>query len=176
METKVTDRVITRKWDGSGTEWMIWYDQAGNFGTADRFAFVIRNGLGTITSAQANNLGSPSLSTPYQIIARHNAATKGISITVNNGTPDTNTYSSTIVDSGGGFHVGSDGSGSNLWDGLMRRLRFWKKNLADDEVTWLYNAGATRSYADIVAEAGGSLAYVTPNTLRPAIFSPGIAR
>jgi len=153
LESKGNDRTIAMKWDGSGTEWILWFDNAGNFGTADRFGFLIRNTISVVTAAQANNAGSPALGTPYHIVARVNHVTKGISITVNNGTPNTNTYSGTIADTASAFNVGSDGAGSTLWDGLMRRLRFWKKNLTDDEVTWLYNSGAGRSYADIVAEA-----------------------
>ena len=176
LESKGNDRAIAMKWDGSGTEWILWFDNAGNFGTADRFSFVIHNGV-TVVAVTANNFGSPALGTPYHIVARVNAATKGISITVNNGTPNTNTYSSHVFDTNSAFNVGSDGAGSTLWDGLMRRLRFWKKNLTDDEVTQLYNGGAGMSYAAIVAESsGGSLGNLSPNRLRPRIFSPGLAR
>jgi hypothetical protein len=153
LESKSNDRTIAMKWDGSGTEWILWFDNAGNFGTADRFGFLIRNTIGVVTAAQGNNLGSPALGTPYHIVARVNHVTKGISITINNGTPNTNTYSGTIADTASAFNVGSDGSGSTLWDGLMRRLRFWKRLLTDDEVTQLYNGGAGMSYADIVAES-----------------------
>ena len=159
MESKTIDRCIVQKWDGTGTEWIIWYDQFGNFGTADRFGFLIHNGLSVI-AAQANNLGSPSLSTPYQIIARVNATTKTISITVNDGTPNTNTYSANVDDTGAGFYIGSNGGTANYWDGLIQRTRFWKKELTDAEVTWLYNSGSGRSYADIVAEAGSAVGYV----------------
>jgi hypothetical protein len=71
------------------------------------------------------------------------------------------------VSSGGGrsgdldfavdLFIGSFSSGAaSFFDGVIDELGIWKGVALDSTaVTWLYNAGAGRSYADIVAEAGG---------------------
>lgn len=43
---------------------------------------------------------------------------------------------------------------SSFWTGAMDLVRIWTRDVTDAEKTWLYNAGAGRSYADIVAEGG----------------------
>jgi hypothetical protein len=151
LESKTNTRNIIRKWDGSGHEYIIWFDPTGALGTADRFGMVV---LGSaLQIATANNFGSPSLNTPYQIIGKVDHTIKQVSIKINNGTADTATYSGTMTDTAAAFYLGHNPDGNDDWDGLMRRARFWKRKTTDDEDTWLYNSGAGRSYADIVAEA-----------------------
>lgn len=46
-------------------------------------------------------------------------------------------------------------AGGQFFTGVLDEAGFWTKAISDAEKTWLYNAGAGRSYAAIVAESGG---------------------
>jgi hypothetical protein len=52
-----------------------------------------------------------------------------------------------------GFSIGRQyTSGGYLWDGLIDEAAVWSAAKSDADIAWLYNSGAGRSYADIVAE------------------------
>ncbi len=145
-------RVIFRKWDGAGTEYILWYD-AGTLAT-DRFSWVVR-GSGTLSHVEANVLGSPSIATWYLIHAWHDSVNNEIGIAVNAGTADTTAHSAGVDDTAAVFYIGHEDGASDEWDGLLDECAMWRKVLTSAERTWLYNSGAGRSYADIVAESSG---------------------
>jgi hypothetical protein len=121
------------------TEYAILYDN-GWLGFTDRFMLRLHSGTNGLSIA-ANNLGSPSLSTPYHIVAQYDATADEASIRVNNGTPNT----------GSAFP----------FDGLIRRVRIWKRKLTAEELTWLYNSGTGRTYAELLAGMGDETPFFT---------------
>lgn len=57
------------------------------------------------------------------------------------------------------FSIGYDLSGGlPKWDGLVDQAFYYTRWLTDDELAWLYNAGAGRSYADVAG--GGAVASI----------------
>jgi hypothetical protein len=59
-----------------------------------------------------------------------------------------------MYDSDAGFSFGAHADGQTPLDGLLDDIGVWKRKLSDTEVTWLYNSGAGRSYAEIVTCSG----------------------
>ncbi len=119
----------------------------------DRFRFSIRSSGGTFRTATANNLGSPSLSTWYLIVAGHDAANDLVFIMVNNGTRDTLATSGTAPsDLAGQLVIGSNGAGGQYWDGRIDEVIFGKNPplgidaLYSEISTQLWNGGAGRPY------------------------------
>lgn len=145
LESKVADSSIV----GKGGENDLPYNL--DWGTtADRFRFRVSSATGftNLTTATANNLGSPSLATWYFIVAWHDATANTINIQVNNGTADSAAYSAGSYDDTGAFRIGSFPFYNNYFDGLIDEVGFWKRILTTDEKTDLYNSGAGLSYDD----------------------------
>ncbi len=65
-----------------------------------------------------------------------------------------------IANTTAAFVLGAAGDTSQRMDGLIDEVGVWRRILTSGERTWLYNSGAGRSYADIVAEAGGAKRYL----------------
>lgn len=150
FESVVGTNTFIRKWDGSGTEYIFWFD-GGNF-VSNRLLLAVRSGGGTITYVAETTYGVPSTGVWIQVCAGHSATADEIWITANAGTPLTAAHSSGVSDTGGAVAIGQDGAGHETLDGLLDNVRFWKRDIRSD-VSWLYNSGNGRSYADIVAEA-----------------------
>jgi hypothetical protein len=122
---------------------------------AFRFGISADGTSGTETGITATTFGAPSTGTPYTVFWWHDSVNNLIGIAINAGTADTLSHSAGVFDSITDFSIGSLDNVAHYWDGLIRRVRFWKRVLAADERTWLYNSGSGRSYADIVAGMGG---------------------
>jgi hypothetical protein len=141
------------------TEYAILYDN-GWLGFTDRFMLRLHSGTNGLSIA-ANNLGSPSLSTPYHIVAQYDATADEASIRVNNGTPNTGSLADGIQNGAGDFLVGSANGTAFPFDGLIRRVRIWKRKLTAEELTWLYNSGTGRTYAELLAGMGDETPFFT---------------
>ena len=134
---------------------------------ADRFRFVMSSD-GTSTNqviVVANNFGAPSTGTYYFIAARYNAATDTMSISINNGTPDTGTLAGGAFANTAAFELGR-AVGGNHWNGLIDEVGIWKRYLSNAEIALLYNSGSGRDYTYVSAAttynlslAQGSYAY-----------------
>ncbi len=155
---------LVGKGSGSNLEYGLLYHAI-----ADRFRLYISSadGLTNFTSVNADTLGAPSIDTWYFIVAWHDATANTINIQVNNGTADSAGYSAGSYDSTETFYIGN--VLGDFIDGTVDEVGFWKKVLTPTEITWLYNSGSGRSYADIVAEAGGPPASTTDGKI---IFGP----
>jgi hypothetical protein len=46
------------------------------------------------------------------------------------------------------FNIGRRQAGDFYTDGLIDQVGIWKRKLTSDEITYLYNSGNGRSYAD----------------------------
>lgn len=92
----------------------------------------------------------------YFIVARHDAVNDTIDIGIDGDTtPSSTAYTHGCWDGTAPFYLGQSGNNSVYFDGMLAQVRIWRKVLSTAEVTWLYNAGAGRTYAEIVAAGGG---------------------
>jgi hypothetical protein len=137
-----------------GDDYLLFYD--ADVLVTDRFAARIYDGS-TFTTVAANNLGSPSTSVPYQLVMQYDATANEVSIKVNDGTANTASHANGAQAGTTTFRLGIAASNAFPFDGLMRRVRMWKRKLASDELTWLYNSGTGRFYAELVTGMEGGV-------------------
>lgn len=106
------------------------------------------------TTASYVEWGSAANTATWYFVAfGHNATANDAWISVNAGTPVTQAWTSGVLATAAVFRIGARGDATNFIDGLIDEVGFWKRDIRSD-LSWLYNAGNGRSYADIVAEAG----------------------
>jgi hypothetical protein len=123
--------------------------------TPDRFSWTVSTGAAS-TAVNATTLGAPSTGTWYFIAVRHDATNNLIRISGNGGAANTAAYSSTVPDTATEFRIGnSSQAGTNVFDGLIDEVAFWKTHLSDAEITDLYNGGSGRACSYIVGGGGG---------------------
>lgn len=120
--------------------------------TTDRLRFMVGNGTTSHQSLSADQLGSPSLDTWYFLVGWHDATANTINIQVNDGAVDS--ASTTITLGASDLYLTFGNYGSGYLTGYLDTVALWKRVLTADERTWLYNSGAGRSYADILAYRG----------------------
>lgn len=151
MDSKGTGfnaNIIASKYGAGGQnvdhEW--WLGYTGQ--ASDLFQLVVRPGTGTLGTVQALNLGAPSTATWYYVVAWHDAVNNTINIQVNNGTADSQAYSTGTIDGSGAFEIGDASGGVGApFDGRIDQVGFWKRVLTAQERTDLYNGGSGLSYA-----------------------------
>lgn len=109
---------------------------------------VASNGS-TLTTVQADTFGVLSVGTWYFVAVKYDGSK--IYIRINN-SEDSVSYSSDIYDYTRIFTVGMLTAGYSVekYDGLIDELFFYKRALSSDEISWLYNAGAGRTYSDLL--------------------------
>lgn len=136
---------IVSKHDGAtvNNEYILYWDQA-----SDRFKFSAYLNSGTLGTVTANVFGAPGLAPNwYFVTAWRDATNNQIGIAVNAGTPNTVSYSSGVADTSEDFRIGATGGGgTNLWDGLIDEVGFWKRVLTSNERRGLYNGGIALAY------------------------------
>lgn len=150
IESKVAGaRVIVGK--GAAGSSNLSYQLRYSGSSGDRLNFAVSNNGSSITggttgqNANADNLGSPSLATWYFVIGWFDDVSNTINIQVNDGTVNTQTFSSAILDSAAEFEIGG-ALGASTWDGLIDSVSMWNRVLTAAERTALYNAGAGLNY------------------------------
>ncbi len=124
--------------------------------------FYINGGGGGLLVLWLSNL---STGNTYQCLFGHSATADQLWLTINNATPITAATGGAVPQSSSSspFQIGSRAySGFEGYvDANVKHARMWKRDIRADS-TWLYNSGAGRTYADIVAEAGGTAAILDP--------------
>lgn len=131
---------------------------------ASGFSFVVSNGS-LQGSVAATNFGTTTTGTWYFVVAWHDAAANTLNICVNDGTPNSNSFSSGCVAGSAPFEIGRwAASTARDWDGLIDEVGFWKRVLTSDERTELYNGGSGRDYAYISGAGGGDVDGSTAGT------------
>jgi hypothetical protein len=132
-------------------EYELLFDGYNNTG---KFVFRIAsaNNFVNFADVHSDDFGVAAGATWYFVVARHDATANTIDIGVNAGTPTSEAYSAGCWDSNSPFSIGGGVESVGPLDGLMAQAGVWKKKLTSDEITWLYNSGAGRTYAAIVAE------------------------
>jgi hypothetical protein len=99
--------------------------------------------------------GNIQVATWYMVTAWHDSVNNTVSMTVNaSGSVVSSSHSGGVNDGNREFTIGARSSLGLPMDGLMDETGFWKRVLTSAERTWLYNAAAGRSYADLVACTG----------------------
>lgn len=134
-----------------------------NAGSSRDYTLEYSTGFGPIFYVNGSFLAGPggtlSNSTWYFVVGWHDATANTTNLQIDNGTVNSTSTGGAAPDvSASQFRIGArEYSGAEgYFDGLIDEVGFWKKVLTPTERTWLYNAGAGRSYADIVAEASGA--------------------
>jgi hypothetical protein len=85
----------------------------------------------------------------YQLVVWHDAANNRRGISINAGTPATDSYSTGVFNSTAPFQVGAGTAFGGYFDGLVGPVRMWKRVLTTGERAELYNAGAGLPYAGL---------------------------
>lgn len=140
-ETLVDFATIIAKWD-TNSEYLLWF-------MSNRFRFGVGTGAAQVF-AVANTFGAPSTATLYRIRCWHGSVNNLVGIAVN-GVEDTVSHSGGVMDSAHAFEIGGNVNNAIYWDGLIRRVRFWKRLLTANEAAAL-DAGL--AYANFLPTAG----------------------
>lgn len=146
LATKATDQaLIVKATDVSGAagiEYVLQYKLAN-----DRFNALVSNGSATANQL-ADTLGAVSVDTWYFVVAWLDAGTS-LNIQVNNGTADTLGTAVYAQAAAGGFALGRNGGDVTIphyLNGMLDEAAIWKRILTAAERTFLYNAGAGRTW------------------------------
>jgi len=84
------------------------------------------------------------------VVAWHDATANKIYIQVDNGSPASENLASGPTAAADGFSIGRAGErAANYMGGLIDEVFLYKKVLTAAQRTWLYNAGAGRTYGDL---------------------------
>jgi hypothetical protein len=102
-----------------------------------------------VDEVAASTFGALSTDTWYFIVCGHDATANEIFISINAGAQNTTAHSGGVYVGAADFTIGGT-SGSADWVGYVDQVGFWKRRLSTDDITWLYNAGAGRSYASLI--------------------------
>jgi hypothetical protein len=143
LESKIADEMtVAAKTEAGNGEW--WLDYTDN---SDRWRFSVYSaaGFGGAGIVSANNYGSPPTATWAFLFVWHDSVNNTVNIQVDDGTIDSVAHSAGVNSLTGNFFIGSDPF-ANFFDGIIDEVSFWKRIPDADERTWLYNAGAGRSF------------------------------
>lgn len=154
LPTSGGDFQILTKDKAGGRDYSLDYLESSGQG----FRFYIDGGGGGFDGMAATGVLA-SAATWYFICGGHDATANVVWVSVDAGTPVTDATAGVAGDSDAVFQMGAREyvGFRGFLDGLIDNAAFWKKDIRAD-VSWLYNAGAGRSYADLVAADGGGSA------------------
>lgn len=149
--TGTTQMIVAKDTDGGGASergYILYYNTIAN-----RFSFDVFKFDGSlIAQVLSDTFGALSTGTWYLVHAWHDATNDLVGISVNGGTPDTDSTAGVAPNNGNAdFRIGGRAySGfENNFDGLIDEVALWKRLLTDGERVWLYNAGTGREYGDL---------------------------
>jgi hypothetical protein len=134
-------------------------DNAGNreyhcyFQTA-HISFAVFDSSSGFSSVSTGNVISAGVT--YHVILTYDSVDKKTRIYLDNGSASVaaSPLTNGPKNAAAAFRLGTWADNSFPMEGWIDEVGFWKKVLTASERTWLYNSGAGRSYANIVAEAG----------------------
>ncbi len=115
-----------------------------------RAAFSYRLEAGTtLVEVQANQFGSPSVGQWYFVCGGYDGTNTWISI--NAGVREQAAFSGSIFDGSVDLRLGSSANAANpnYLSGTLDEAILYKRSLTSNELTWLYNNGMGRSYAEV---------------------------
>lgn len=103
---------------------------------------------------------SLSTATWYHVVCTYDS-TNGLIGYLNGSVDNTGATSGALQSGAAKVRLGKDilgesiGGADRYYDGLIDEVALWERAITSSEVTWLYNSGNGRSYADIYTEATG---------------------
>lgn len=150
LASKTGNPVIASRYGASTTvqEYLLRFST-----TPDRFEFFLRGADATQKSVQATNFGSPSINTWYMVAAWYDATADTVNISVNAGTANQTASANPPAAVDTPLCVGRRASG-DYFNGRIDQGLFAKEIYSGDILTWLYNGGNGRSYAEVAAYTG----------------------
>src|SRR3990172_7892369 len=133
----------------------------------DKYQWYISDGTNTY-NVLASNFGSPPTATWTYVIGWHNSISNTINIQVNNGTPDSLSWSTGSFDIDENLRVGVTFT-NRYFNGRIDSIGFWKRVLTSDERGYLYNSGAGCDYPFTACEPTPTPTVTLTPTLTPTI-------
>lgn len=131
-----------QKWTGAGSQRSY---RVGFSSGDDRFIFRVSGDGSASTFVLADNFGSPSTGTWYNIVCTHDPVSNQISIRVNDGSVDTASHSGGIFSSSADFRLGTD-EVITFHNGRIDEVGIWRKVLSSQEISDLYNGGSGNEF------------------------------
>lgn len=133
---------LVGKWtNGSQQSYLLYYD-----GDHAQFGFCVSSNGSNQTCVYTTTFGTPTTGTWYLVLGSFDDAGDTIGISVNNGTVDTASFSSSIFDSTSVFQVGRLVSSGDSIDGVIDCVPIWSRALTSGEITEFYNGGNGKQY------------------------------
>lgn len=135
--TSVTQLIFGR-WQAPN-EYSLSYDQPTN-----RFRFAVRDSAGsTLFAVGSNNHGAVSINTWYFLVGYHDADGNVIKISVNNGTPDSSSWSSGVYSGNAPMTFGrSDAGPAGYVNARIDQAWIARRLLDSTDLAVIYNAGS----------------------------------
>ena len=127
-------------------------------GVTDRWRWDIYNATIATHTIRADTYGATSTTVWAFLVGQLTSATNTAEFYVDNVSQGTVVGSGTpATDAASDFGIGGlSPTPTNLLDGMVDQVGLWKRVLTPTELTFLYNGGAGRTYAEILAEGGPS--------------------
>ena len=153
VDNLTNDQPVIGKYVSAGDkrEYTIYMDS-----TADKLNFVVSPDKIAFTTVSTDTFGALSAATNYFFFAYHDSINNEIGISIDGGAVDTAAHTTGVADGTEAFHLGSYQTSDNVvfnFDGLIDNVFYWKDYVPTaEEITWLYNLGSGRSYAEMLAQ------------------------
>jgi hypothetical protein len=115
-----------------------------------QFRFLVDSSSATYVAQVAGGGGlPPATATWHFVVGWHDAVANTVNVCANDGAvASTSTSGQAPVTGASDFNIGRRQAGDFYTDGLIDQVGIWKRKLTSDEITYLYNSGNGRSYAD----------------------------
>lgn len=139
--------IAAKGWGGadfSQYEWVL--------GTQDdKLFFSVMSGDNmTYHDGYVESSGSLSTDTWYFVVASYDATNDEISVEINAGTPDTESYGYAVNDGNQNFTIGAAPNVGATWEGKIDEAGFWRDHvLTSTEIDTLFNSGNGLAYNGI---------------------------
>lgn len=164
---KLTDAVTFNLWvnpESSALQAPIFWNQAAGKGMSIWFSATPMKAYFSINGSQkaicTTTLPTAAWSMITATFDKNAGGTTEAKIYFNGVLEGTGDYSTAVVyDAVASFRVGRDLAGTYDYDGLMQHFSVWNAALSIDNISWLYNAGAGRSYTNVLVGVARTRAF-----------------
>lgn len=124
----------------------------------NRLRWIVFSDGSTATIATANNFGAVPTGTLVHVLVYHDADNDEIGIRVNNGTPNTASFSGGIFEGDALFRIGAHGDDetagpppdiTTFHDGIVDEVTIWSRLLSESEQAAIYASGAGTDLTEV---------------------------